>query len=73
MKNLGSDGERVKSFIPSSDTFIILVFLVVFCVLQLFFFFFSLLETQFGNSKIDSACLQTETSVQILWVQTTFW
>lgn len=39
MKNFGSDGERVKSFISSPDIFIFLVFFVVFYVLQLFFFF----------------------------------
>lgn len=46
MKNVGSDGERMKSFIPPDIFIFLLYILVVYYVLPTFF---SLLQTQFGN------------------------
>lgn len=46
MKNIGSDGERMKSFIPPDIFIFLLYILVVYYVLPTFF---SLLQTQFGN------------------------
>lgn len=55
--------ERVKSFISSSDIFIFLVFLVVFCMLQLFFSF-SFFSPQFVRNNLATPKLVLPASKQ---------